>query len=84
MSNLIHYIKGKDNTKQGMPKHTGKIKPGDPYVYLDSDGCLIWMSSDGPQYMNEDGVVGGAHFDDLIVARLGRFKGIAIERCGHE
>jgi len=68
-------------TPRKMPKHTGKIKPGDPFVYLDEDESLVWMSPDGPQYMNDDGMVGGAHFDTPIIKRLGKFKGLAIEPC---
>ena len=78
--NMIYFTDTGNKSTRKLPKHTGKIKAGDPYVYLDKDNCLVWMGSDGPQYLNEDGDAGSEGFDTRIVKRLGKFKGLAIEQ----
>lgn len=81
---IINYVKGKGKSKRKMPKTCGDIKSDDQYVYLDEECCLIWMTTDGLQYMNCYGQVGGAIDDSLrIEKRLGKFRGLAIEKI-HE
>ena len=78
---VINYIKGKKQAYAKLPRTCGKIKSNDPYVYLDEEDCLIWMTTDGLQYMNCYGQVGGVVDIDLrIKERLGKFRGLAIEK----
>ena len=82
---IINYIKGKKKSSAKMPKTCGDIKSKDPYVYLDEEDCLIWMTSDGLQYMNCYGQVGGAIPSALkIKRRLGKFRGLAIEKIRYD
>lgn len=76
---IAHFLKSEVNNRN-LPKIVADIPDDDPHVYLDEEDCLIWMADGEPHYMNSEGGVGvvpDAAYK--IIARLGIFRGLAIE-----